>query len=274
MKVATGKNINTTTKTTWCPGCFNYQILAGVKNYFVNELKTTSKDKIAICSGIGCQGKIFDYLDLNGINTLHGRELPTALGMKMGDPKLDTYTFIGDGGCFNEGVSHLIHAARENIDLTCIVHNNQVFALTVGQPTALTEKGFVDKTTPEGVVRKPLNSLKLVLNANAGFVARVFADVKQVEWVLKEAKKHKGFKFIEILQPCIIFHPHTGYREVSYMLHDKKHDTSNFDKAMKRASEWDYNGIKKGSKIPLGIFYKEKGPTLVDGHWQLQNRLK
>lgn len=258
-----GKNLNTTTPMTWCAGCFNFQILAGVKNYFTKELEKKSKDDIAICAGIGCQGKIFDYIDLNGINTLHGRELPTSLGMKVGNPKLDVYAFIGDGGCFNEGVSHLIHAARENLDVTCIIHNNQVFALTVGQPTGLTEIGFSDKTTPKGVLTKPFNPLKLVLSANASFVARVFADVKQVEGILNEAKKHKGFKFIEVIQPCIIFHPDKGYKEILKEI-PKTHDVYNFDKAMKLASEWDYDGIKKGDKIYTGIFYKNKRATLTD----------
>ena len=256
------QNVNTTTPMTWCPGCYNFQILAGVKNYFVKELeKGRKKNDFAICAGIGCQGKIFDYIDLNGLNTLHGRELPTSLGMKIGDPKLDVYAFVGDGGCFNEGVSHLIHAARENVDITCIVHNNQVFALTVGQPTGITEEGFTDKTTPEGVVVKPLNPIKLVLNANCGFVARVFADVKQVEWILNEAKKHKGFKFIEVIQPCIIFHPDKGYKELLTDI-PKTHDVKDFNKAMKLAEGWDYNGIKEGDKIYTGIFYKEKRKTL------------
>src|SRR6056297_1437247 len=189
------KTLETGTEMTWCPGCFNYQILSGVKNYFAKRLeKGDKKEDLAIVSGIGCQGKIFDYINLNGLNTLHGRELPTALGVKMGNPNLDVHAFIGDGGCYNEGISHLIHAARENVDMTCVVHNNQVFALTVGQPTGVTEQGFTDKTTPEGVVVKPLNPIKLVLNSNASFVARVFADVKEVEKVLKEASKHKGFK--------------------------------------------------------------------------------
>jgi 2-oxoglutarate ferredoxin oxidoreductase subunit beta len=86
------------------------------------------------------------------------------------------------------------------------VHNNQVFALTVGEPTPTTEKGFKDKTNPDGVKITPLNPIRLVLSAGASFVARVFADSKQVEWVLGEAMKHKGFAFIEIIQPCLIFH--------------------------------------------------------------------
>jgi len=268
-------NIDTITPPTWCPGCFNYQILAGFKNYLTGELrKGRTKEDFAIVAGIGCQGKIYDYVRLNGLNTLHGREIPTSLGIKMGNPKLDVHAFSGDGAAYSEGVSHLIHAARENIDITFTVHNNQVFALTVGQPTPVTEKGFTDKTTPFGVVVKPFNPLKLMLNSNASFVARVFADVKQVEWVYKEAAKHKGFKFIEIIQPCIIFHKDIGYKQQSYMLEDKKHDSSNFEKAMKRASEWDYDGINKKSKIPLGIFYREKRPTIIDNHWQLKDRLK
>jgi len=269
-------NLNTTTRPTWCPGCFNFQILAGFKNYVASELKkkNVTKDDFAICSGIACQAKIFDYVNLNGLNTLHGRELPSALGLKLGNPKLNVFAFGGDGGTYSEGMSHLIHAARHNANITFTVHNNQVFALTVGQPTSVTEKGYSDKTTPEGVVSEPLNPIKLMLNANCSFVARVFADVKQVEWVYKEAAKHKGFKFIEIIQPCIIFHPNKGYKEHTYMLEDKKHDSSDFNKAMKRASEWNYDGIKDDTKIPLGIFYKKKRQCMEDQHWQLKDSAK
>jgi 2-oxoglutarate ferredoxin oxidoreductase subunit beta len=268
------KQLETGTEMTWCPGCFNYQILAGVKNYIAGRLeKGEKKENLAIVSGIGCQGKIFDYINLNGLNTLHGRELPTAIGVKMGNPNLDVYAFLGDGGGYNEGISHLIHAARENVDITCIVHNNQVFALTVGQPTGVTEQGFADKTTPEGVVVKPLNPLKLVLNSNASFVARVFADVKEIEKILKKASKHKGFKFIEIIQPCIAFHPNKGYKEILKDI-PKTHDVKNFDEAMKLASSWNYNGVKKGDKIYTGIFYKEKKPSIVDKHWQLKELCK
>jgi len=270
------KKIDISTKTvpTWCPGCWNFQILAGLKRFFESEfLKGKTKNDFAIVSGIGCQGKIFDYINLNGLNTLHGRELPTSLGIKVGNPNREVYAFAGDGGTYNEGISHLIHAARENLDITCVVHNNQIFALTVGQPTGVTEKGYLDKTTPEGVNLKPLNPLKLVLNANASFVARVFANAEQVEWILNEAKKHQGFKFIEIIQPCMIFHPDKGYKEIIKEI-PKTHDITNFDSALNLASQWDYNGIKSGDNIYTGIFYQEKRPTFIDNHWQLQKLLK
>ncbi len=265
-------NISTKTAITWCPGCFNFHILGGFKKFLESEIKKgRKKEDFAIVTGIGCSGKIFDYVNLNGLNTLHGREIPSALGVKIGNPNLEVYSFGGDGGTYSEGISHLIHAARENYDLTFLVHNNQVFALTVGQPTAVTEKSFRDRTTPFGVKDFPLNPIKLMLSSNASFVARVFADKKQIEWILAEAKKHKGFKFIEIIQPCIIFHPDKGYKEKTYFLNNKNHDSSNFEKAMKKAEEFDYNSL---TKIPLGIFYKKSRQTFVEKHDRLKDLIK
>jgi len=252
------KNIRTTTPNTWCPGCFNNQILKGVEEF----VKGKPKEEFAIASGIGCHGKMFDYINLPGINTLHGRVVPTCLGMKVAKPNLNIIGFSGDGDAYDEGISHLIHAARYNSNFTYIVHNNQVFALTVAQPTPVSEKGYTDKTTPFGVKLGPMNPIKLMLAAGCGFVARVFADPKQVKEVLEEAHKHKGFKFIEILQPCIIFHKDIGYKDRTYQLSDVKHDSSDMNAAMKKAEEFDYNNPK--AKIPLGIFYKSENPVFEE----------
>ena len=97
-----------------------------------------------------------------------------------------------------------------------------------------------------------------MLAAGASFVARVYADSSQVEKVLEEAQKHKGFAFIEIIQPCIIFHSDKGYREKMYNLQEKGHDKTNFKAAMERAEEFDYNSIGDKTKIPIGIFYQKE----------------
>ena len=263
----TNANISTTTKNTWCSGCYNFQILCSVKNVLAEKIKKgMKKEDFAIATGIGCHAKIFDYLNLNGINTLHGRVLPTCLGMKVGNPNLNVLGFSGDGDAYAEGMEHLVHNARYNSDFTYLVHNNQVFALTVGQPTPTTELGFKDKTTPQGVKIHPLNPIKLMLGSGATFVARVLADVKQIEFVFKEALKHKGFSFIEILQPCLIFHPSAGFKEKIYSLEKSGHDKTNFDEAWKKADEFDYNIAKK---IPVGIFYQTQKPVFEEQFSQL-----
>ncbi|VVB79331.1 2-oxoglutarate synthase subunit KorB [uncultured archaeon] len=254
------QNLNTNCPPTWCPGCWNFQILAGFKKF----LETQDAKNCAMVTGIGCAAKIFDYVNLNGLNSLHGRVLPVCLGLKVGNPKLNVFGFSGDGDAYAEGMEHLIHAARYNSNIKYLVHNNQVFALTVGQPTPTTETGFSDKTTPLGVKLPPINPLKIMLAAGCGFVARVFADVKQVDAVLKEAMSHKGFCFIEVIQPCLIFHPDTGYKEKTYNIQESGHDKTNFTEAMRLAEQFDYSGIKSDTRIPLGIFYQKEKPVFEE----------
>jgi len=269
------QDLSTKNPNTWCPGCFNFQILAAVKNAVAKEISDgkpgKTKADFAIVTGIGCHAKMFDYVNLNGINTLHGRVLPTCLGMKVGNPNLNIIGFSGDGDAYAEGMEHLIHAARYNSDFKYVVHNNQVFALTVGEPTPVTEIGFADKTTPLGVKLQPMNPIKLMLAAGAGFVARVFADIKQIEYVMQEAFRHKGFAFIEIIQPCIIFHPDIGFKEKTYSLEQAGHDKTDIKAAMEKADEFDYNTAKK---IPCGIFYQKERATFEDLWPQLQQLKK
>jgi len=258
-------NVRTNAPITWCPGCFNFQILAGVNKFLEEQIQSgKKKEDFAIAAGIGCHGKMFDYLNLPGVNTLHGRVLPTLLGMKIAKPNLNVLGFSGDGDAYAEGMEHLIHMARFNSDIKYLVHNNQVFALTVAEPTPVTEKGYRDKTTPAGVKLAPMNPVKLMLAAGASFVARVFADAEQVKSVLDEAMKHRGFCFIEIIQPCIVFHADIGYKMKTYNLQTSGHDKTNLKSAMDRAEEWDYNGIRANTKIPLGIFYQNANKPVFE----------
>ena len=265
-------NLGTSTKPTWCPGCYNFQILAAIKNVISEQINSgKKKEDFAIVTGIGCHAKLFDYINLNGLNSLHGRVLPTCLGIKIGNPNLTVLGFSGDGDAYAEGIEHLVHTARYNPNVMYVVHNNQVFALTVGQPTPTTEIGFRDKTTPDGVKIQPLNPLRVMLASGASFVARTFAEVKQLEYVFKEGIKHNGFSFIEVLQPCLIFHPDKNYNEKIYSLEESGHDKNNFDMAWKKAGEFDYNVVEK---IPVGVFYQAKKPVFEEQFQQLRELKK
>ncbi len=248
---------------TWCPGCSNFSILASVQNT-IKELGI--EKNLAITTGIGCHGKIFDYLPYSGVYCLHGRAIPTGIGIKIGNPNLKVICFTGDGDTYAEGIGHFIHACRYNIDMTLIVHNNQTFSLTTGQPTPTSEPTYKDKTMLIGSFGQPLNPIKLALSAGASFVARTYAnDIKHTTEILKQAIKHKGFSFVEILQPCIIFH---DTRKILSENIYKINTSKNLDEAMKKASEYNYN--LKG-KIPVGIFWQEEKQTLEEQWPQLKN---
>jgi len=141
MDIKTSKKLDTNQKITWCPGCPNYNILDSVKLTLTNLMKQRYRRKdFVMVTGIGCHGKIFDYLNISGFYGLHGRAIPTAVGIKIGNPKLDVLVFAGDGDTYSEGISHFVHAAKNNSDITLLVHDNQSFSLTTGQATPTSQR--------------------------------------------------------------------------------------------------------------------------------------
>ncbi len=251
--------IKTKEKITWCPGCVNFLIKKAFEDAIEELISEGYKQEdFVMVTDIGCSGKIYDYVNISGINSLHGRTIPTMLGVKIGNPNLSVIGFAGDGGTYDEGIAHFIHACRYNEDTNLFVNNNQVFALTVGQATPTTEEGFKEKTRPEGVKMIPLNPLVLAIESEASFVARANAlDIQGTKEIFKQAIKHKGFSFVDILQPCIKFHDTREYFKNNIY----KINPLPKEQALKEAKKWNYE--LKG-KIPVGIFFKEERDSFED----------
>lgn len=190
--------LDTAEKNTWCPGCLNFVTLAALKKT-LRKLESSGEidlDSTVLVTDIGCGAKIYDYININAIYSLHGRVLPVASGIKAANPELTVIGFGGDGGTYNEGMNHLIHSSRRNVGITMIVGNNRVFALTKGQPTA----------TSTGSAGAPVDAIRLVREAGATFSARASAlDAEGLGNTLETAITHKGFSLVEIIQPCLIF---------------------------------------------------------------------
>ncbi len=264
------ENIGTKETITWCPGCSNFCILASVKKAISNLIKKGHKQEdFAMTTDIGCSSKIYDYLNISGIYGLHGRALPTGFGIKLGNPNLKVLSFVGDGGIYNEGISHLMHAGRYNADMVLIVHDNQSFSLTTGQPTATSQIGFKSKASPQGELDEPLNPIKIALASNIGFIARCDAkNIKHTAEIIEKAIKYKGFAFVEIMQDCLIFNKEVNCKSGMYEISNKE----NLKKAEKLADEWNYN--TKQGKIPMGIIYEKLKPSLEEKYPQLRELKK
>ena len=233
----------------WCPGCGNFKILDALKQALTElDLKP---EKLVIVSGIGQAAKMPHYVRTNVFNGLHGRAIPAATGIKAANPELTVIAEGGDGDMYGEGGNHFLHAIRRNSDITNIVHNNMVYALTKGQASPTSTIGFTTPVQVGGVTEEPFNAIAVAIAQDASFVARAFSgDEDQTKDVIKEAIAHKGYALVDILQNCISFNKVNTYKwfkEKTYYLEDS-HDPSNRIEAFKRATE-------KG-KLPLGIFYR------------------
>lgn len=252
-------NLKTDCPLTWCPGCPNFLINLSVQKAVESLIgQGHKKEDFVVVTDIGCNSKIYDYLDLSGFYGLHGRSLPTGFGIKVGNPKLKVLVFVGDGGMFSEGISHFIHVCRYNIDLTLLVFNNGIFSLTTGQTSPTTEKGFVEKTHPFGVQEEPLNPLVLALDSGASFVARASAlDFKGTTKVIEEAVKHKGFSFVDILQPCLVYHDFSEFlKKNNYSV-----NPLSLEEAQIEARKWNY---APEGKVGVGVFFKEEKKTFAE----------
>jgi 2-oxoglutarate ferredoxin oxidoreductase subunit beta len=257
--MVTLEDLKTPKTNTWCPGCGNFGILMAFKKALI-ELGLEREEAVLV-SGIGCHGKMVNYVNINGFHGIHGRVLPLAQGIKLANPKLNVVGFAGDADQYNEGWSHFAHAARMNIDMTLIVHDNMVLGLTTGQATSTSQQGFKSKSTPFGVIPPMLNPVAHALVSDGTFVARGFSgDMFHLKTLIVEAIKHRGFAFIDVFQPCVTFNylnTYDWFRQRVYKLEEEDHDVTDRKKALEKAFEW-------GDRIPIGIFYNKERPTYRD----------
>ena len=259
--MTTIKELGTYAQNTWCPGCGNFAILSTIKKVLGNlEDQGLDLSMVALVSGIGCHAKIVDYVNVNSFYSIHGRVPPPMTGIKLANPDLVVIGHAGDGDAYGEGIEHLIFSAKRNLDMTFIVHNNRVYGLTTGQFTPTSPPGFKGRSTPGGSPEEPLNPIELMISAGATFVARGYsAKPKHLMALFEAAINHKGFSFVDVLQPCFsFFNTYDYYNERVYEFTQQDDDVSDRKAAFVKAAEWAYGA---GERIPIGIFYQAKKPT-------------
>ncbi len=256
-------NLTTTAVNTWCPGCGNFAILNAMKTALGSLAdEGLPIENVVLVSGIGCHAKIADYINVNSFYSLHGRVFPPATGIKLAKPQLTVIGHAGDGDAYGEGLEHLIFAAKRNVNMTAIIHNNRVYGLTTGQYTPTSPLGFKGRSTPMGTKEMPINPLELMLASGATFLARGTSHgMELLKKIFKEAILHKGFSLVDVLQVCVTYYNmYEYYDKRVYELKD--HNPADYNQAENKIREWDYN---KDAPIALGVFYKKDAPTFEEG---------
>ncbi len=184
-----------------CPGC-GHGIALRALLWAVHELKI-DKGKLAVVSGIGCSGRLSAYIDVNTFHTTHGRPLAYATGMALARPDLHVIVITGDGDSLAIGGNHLIHACRRNLNMTCMMLNNEIYGMTGGQVSPTTSSNRYTTTTPEGNTEPVFDACALATAAGASFVGReVTMQVTGLKNLLRDGIEHHGFSFVEVISDC------------------------------------------------------------------------
>jgi len=253
----------------WCPGC---GIGLAVSAFAAAlEKANIDLDKVCIVSGIGCTGRVAGYVKLDSFHTTHGRAIPFATGVKLGNPKLKVVVFSGDGDLISIGGNHFIHAARRNIDMLVICVNNFIYAMTGGQVAPTTPLTAYATTSPYGCVEPPFNIPYIADSSGAVYVARWTAlHIRRLTNSMAEALNKTGFSVVEVISPCAIYYSRINrlgdgldmmkfYHDNSEIRHWE--DTKNLD-------------IGFQTKIIVGKFVDRERPTYIESYnkWLSQVR--
>jgi 2-oxoglutarate ferredoxin oxidoreductase subunit beta len=244
----------------FCAGCGAFT----VTNVFlraVHEMGHKDLRKFVFCSGIGCSSWIpSPHFKADTLHVTHGRSIPVALGVKLMRPELNVVVFGGDGDIVGIGLSHLIHAARRNLDISVVMVNNMIYGMTGGQVAPTTPFKTLTTTTPYGSFERPLDASRLVLAAGANYVARwTTMHTAQLKESLKTALSTKGFAFVEVMSQCpTAFGRRAGFKDAGEMLQWLKVNSVLIEEANKLSED------ELKNKIVVGVFVKRAAPSLSE----------
>jgi 2-oxoglutarate ferredoxin oxidoreductase subunit beta len=194
----------------FCPGCGHGLVLRALGEA-IDELGI--QDKAVYGCDIGCSLLSWDFLNVDSVQTHHGRTTPVVTGLKRANPDLIGIAYMGDGGGYAIGSQHLVNAASRNEKITVILVNNTQYGMTGGQMAPTTMPGQKTETSPYGrdpeKTGYPTQGPEMVaaITRENAYVARgTVANPRQLKGFIKKALENqiagRGFSFVEVLSTC------------------------------------------------------------------------
>ena len=246
----------------WCPGCGDFGVRRALQMAVERRRIETEQpaENNVIVAGIGCSGNMVHLIEGDqpfGFHGIHGRTLPLAFGIKMGNPDLNVLIAAGDGDFLSIGLEHIGPAAQRNLNVTAVVMDNGVYGLTKGQSSPTTELGVITPTTPGGKVEEPVKPLELYLAMGVSHVASAFSSqVRELTTMIRDAMNHPGFSIVHVQSPCPTYNDNLDIlrgnpkKDVAPKVYpiSEDHDPTDISKA------WD---VARAPGVPIGVLYEE-----------------
>ena len=200
------------TEMHYCPGCTH-----GIAHRLIMEVLEERGDLgncIAV-SPVGCSIVAHQYMNVDMIESPHGRAPAVASGIKRVHPNSPVFTYQGDGDLASIGTNEIIHAAERGEKFCTFFINNAIYGMTGGQMAPTTLIGQKATTCVEGRTVEqagmPMRMCELIsVQDRAVYVERVSQDspanVRKAKSAIRRAFKVQdlklGFAFVEFLSIC------------------------------------------------------------------------
>jgi 2-oxoglutarate ferredoxin oxidoreductase subunit beta len=250
-------------KPVWCAGCGDFGVLTALYRAMA-QLQITPWNSVVV-SGIGCSSRLPGYVATYGFNSVHGRALTMATGIKVSRPDLTVVAVGGDGDGLAIGGNHFLHTARRNLDILYILMDNEIYGLTKGQAAPTTPSGDKTKSTFYGNPENPFDPCELAVSIGATWVARAFSgDLKTTVDLITRGMSHHGFAFLNIMSPCVTWRGDDQFKTLKAKVRaiPETHDKSSRVAAMAYTRETDI--------LSTGVLYEVQQPSLIDRLTHLQ----
>jgi len=196
----------------YCPGC-GHSIIHRLIAELVEEMDI--QDNVIGIPPPGCSVFAYNYLDVDMLESAHGRGAAVATGIKRANPDVLVFTYQGDGDLAAIGTAETIHAANRGEKITGVFINNAVYGMTGGQMAPTTLLNMKTTTSPYGRDEKtegaPIKiSEMLALIKGAVYIERTAvtspAGIRKTKKALRKAFQAQidnlGYSLVEILAAC------------------------------------------------------------------------
>lgn len=196
----------------FCPGCGH-----GLATRLIGEVSEELgiQEKMLAVVDVACCSFNIDYWRYDTIMAAHGRDIPTAVGVKHIRPANPVFAYLGDGAAYSIGMAETVHAALRNDNICVFVVNNSVFGMTGGQMAPTTLVGQKTTTSPYGRDEDwcgaPLKVSEMLAEVPCSYyIERVAVNntpnivkaKKAISKAFHYQMEGKGFTLVEVLSAC------------------------------------------------------------------------
>jgi 2-oxoglutarate ferredoxin oxidoreductase subunit beta len=187
--------------SVWCPGCG----IGTIVYTFIQAIEEihAEPEKIGVVSGIGCTGKVAEYLNFKSCETTEGNVINYAANLAAKKPNLHVVAFTNNADFLMSSAKDLRNIGRKDTPILMLHINNLIYCLTKNEiiPTTPFMRSSADTT-----YELPFNIPHLAKSSGAKYVARwTSLRAGWLKYSIIDALSKPGLSVIEVILPCVMY---------------------------------------------------------------------